>query len=160
MTAADRSAHEDAGLDVAHRLAEVRARAAAACRRAGRGADEVRLIGVAKTVDLERIRAAAAAGDEWVVLFETGRSELAPFSPFRRLEMRISDGRGLHASIVSDPSTGGPAFTVEVVQLDPATGDWVNDAEPLAASTSYPTRQEWDDAIGALRRGKLPPARP
>ena len=108
----------------------------------------------------ERIRAAAAAGDEWVVLFETGRSELAPFSPFRRLEMRISDGRGLHASIVSDPSTGGPAFTVEVVQLDPATGDWVNDAEPLAASTSYPTRQEWDDAIGALRRGKLPPARP
>jgi pyridoxal phosphate enzyme (YggS family) len=62
VTAADRSADEDAGLDVAHRLADVRTRAAAACRRAGRASDEVRLIGVTKTVDPERIRAAAAAG--------------------------------------------------------------------------------------------------
>ena len=107
----------------------------------------------------QRIRVAASAGEEWVVLFETGRTEFAPFSPYRRLEMRVADGRGLHASIVPDPSTGEPVYAVEIVQLDPATGDWVSDAEPLTGPASYPTRSEWDRALADLRGGELPPTR-
>jgi len=107
----------------------------------------------------QRIRAAASAGQEWVVLFETGRTEFAPLSPYRRLEMRLADGRGLHASIAPDPSTGDPVYAVEIVQLDPATGDWVNDAEPPADPATYPTRSEWDRAIADLRSGELPRSR-
>lgn len=107
----------------------------------------------------QRIRAAAGAGEEWVVLFETGRTEFAPLSPYRRLEMRVADGRGLHASIVPDPSTGDPVYAVEIVQLDPATGDWVHDAEPPAGPATYQTRSEWDRALADLRGDEPPPAR-
>src|SRR5256712_12884089 len=48
--------------DVRDNLERVRERIARAAARAGRRADDVLLIGVSKTVDLERIRAALAAG--------------------------------------------------------------------------------------------------
>ena len=48
--------------DLPQRLAEVRDRIARAAGRAGRSADEVRLIAVSKTYPVERVRAAAAAG--------------------------------------------------------------------------------------------------
>jgi PLP dependent protein len=48
--------------DVKANLDRVRERVARAAARAGRRADDVLLIGVSKTVDLERIRAAVAAG--------------------------------------------------------------------------------------------------
>lgn len=49
-------------IDVAANLRAVQDSIAAACRRAGRAPAEVLLIGVSKTVDLDRIRAAIAAG--------------------------------------------------------------------------------------------------
>jgi hypothetical protein len=104
-----------------------------------------------------RIREAGEVGEDWVVLFETSRAELAPLAPYRRLEMRRADGLGVHASISLDPGTGGPAFVVEVVQLDPATGDWINDAESSVGATTYATREEWEHAIAAIHRtGRLP----
>jgi pyridoxal phosphate enzyme (YggS family) len=48
--------------DIATNLERVRERLAGAAARAGRRADDVLLIGVSKTVDVERIRAAVAAG--------------------------------------------------------------------------------------------------
>jgi len=99
----------------------------------------------------QRIREAATAGDEWVVLFETGRPDLAPFSPYRRLEMRLTDGLGLHAWITVDPSTGSPSYAVEALQLDPATGDWVHEAERSADSATYETRDEWERAVSEMR---------
>jgi pyridoxal phosphate enzyme (YggS family) len=47
---------------IAHNLAAIRAAIEAACRRAGRDPAAVRLVAVSKTVDLERIRQAVAAG--------------------------------------------------------------------------------------------------
>jgi pyridoxal phosphate enzyme (YggS family) len=47
---------------IAHNLAEARAAIAAAAHRAGREPAAVRLVAVSKTVDLERLRAAIAAG--------------------------------------------------------------------------------------------------
>jgi PLP dependent protein len=49
-------------IDVAANLRAVQESIATACRRAGRAPSEVLLIGVSKTVDLDRIRAAIAAG--------------------------------------------------------------------------------------------------
>lgn len=49
-------------IDIAANLRAVEETVAAACRRAGRAPDDVLLIAVSKTVDLERIRAAVAAG--------------------------------------------------------------------------------------------------
>jgi pyridoxal phosphate enzyme (YggS family) len=49
---------------IARNLEAVRNAIAAACRRAGRDPGEVRLVAVSKTVDLDRIRAAIAAGQD------------------------------------------------------------------------------------------------
>ncbi|HEU4366706.1 MAG TPA: YggS family pyridoxal phosphate-dependent enzyme [Methylomirabilota bacterium] len=49
-------------LDIPGNLARVRERLARAAERSGRRAEDVLLIGVSKTVDVERIRAAVAAG--------------------------------------------------------------------------------------------------
>ncbi len=49
-------------VDIAGNLARVRERIARAAERAGRRAEDVLLVGVSKTVDVERIRAAVAAG--------------------------------------------------------------------------------------------------
>ena len=49
-------------LDIASNLERVRERLARAAERAGRRPDDVLLIAVSKTVDVERIRAAVAAG--------------------------------------------------------------------------------------------------
>jgi hypothetical protein len=43
------------------------------------------------------------------------------------------------------------------VQLDPATGDWVNEAEPSAAAT-YQTKDEWEMAIARIRGRGDPPS--
>jgi pyridoxal phosphate enzyme (YggS family) len=51
-----------ATLDIRANLEHVQAAIAAACRRAGRSPDGVLLIGVSKTVEIERIRAAIQAG--------------------------------------------------------------------------------------------------
>jgi pyridoxal phosphate enzyme (YggS family) len=48
--------------DIADNVARVRERLARAAQRAGRRVDDVLLIGVSKTVDVERIRAAVSAG--------------------------------------------------------------------------------------------------
>jgi PLP dependent protein len=50
--------------DLPARLTEVRGRIARAAARCGRRADEVRLVAVSKTYPLERVRAAAAAGQQ------------------------------------------------------------------------------------------------
>ena len=49
-------------MDIKTNLEAVQESIASACRRAGRAPGEVLLIAVSKTVDLERIRAAVAAG--------------------------------------------------------------------------------------------------
>ena len=49
---------------IAQNLEEVRAAIAAAARKAGRDPGSVRLVAVSKTVDLERLRAAIAAGQD------------------------------------------------------------------------------------------------
>lgn len=103
---------------------------------------------------IRRIQAARERGQPWTVLYETGSG--FPPLPYRRLEMHVADGVGLHAFIELDPGTGQPVYGLEAVQLDPATGDWGMDAPQLAERRLLSSRQDWERAIDELR-GRLFP---
>jgi len=100
---------------------------------------------------IRRIREGRERGAEWVVIYETETGGGMPISPYRRLEMKIPDGIGLHVFIESDPETGGPLFGVETIQLDPQTGDWLPDAQSLSARQTFPEPGPWEIVIEALR---------
>ena len=97
-----------------------------------------------------RIRAARARGDEWTVVYETGSPD-GPLPPYRRLEMRLSDGAALHVFVEFDPDTGGPLYGLEAVQLDPQTADWVTDADPLWERATFRDPAAWRAETERLR---------
>ncbi len=100
---------------------------------------------------MERARAARERGDEWVLLHESGTLSRAPAVPYRRLEMRVRDGAGLHVFVQQDPTTAGPLFGVEAVQLDPHTGDWLTEAAPWARSETFTRPEPWQRLVEELR---------
>lgn len=108
----------------------------------------------ARASALERIRHAREAGEPWVVLYETalaGAGAGSPAPPYRRLEMRLADGFGLHVFVEVDPDTARPVYGVEALQLDPQTGDWVHEAARLAERRTSPDPGPWEAAIQELR---------
>ena len=106
---------------------------------------------VARRQAIERIQAARERGDAWVVLHESGTPEQAPAVPYRRLEMHLGDGSGLHVFVQQDPETAAPVYAVEPVQLDPRTGDWLHEARQWAEPRTFPRREPWADLIRELR---------
>ncbi|MGH2688389.1 MAG: hypothetical protein ACRDKW_06235 [Actinomycetota bacterium] len=96
----------------------------------------------------ERIRVARERGEAVVMVYETGRRGVPPY---RRLEMRLSDGAGIHSFVELDPETGNPVYGLEQIQLDPQTGDWVTDAEALTSRTLFADAQAW--AVGVAAAG-------
>jgi hypothetical protein len=98
---------------------------------------------------IRRIREGRERGERWVVLYETGSGY--PPMPYRRLEMHLPSGVGLHACIEADPATLGPRYSVEAVRLDPATGDWLAGTEPVSERQTFATAGEWREAVEALR---------
>jgi len=93
---------------------------------------------------LRRIREARERGDEWVVVYETGRPMVPPY---RRLEMRLADGAGIHAFVELDPESGGPLWGMESIQLDAQTGDWVAEAGELAVRRTFSDAASWADGV-------------
>lgn len=100
---------------------------------------------------IDKIVAAGERGDAWVTVYETAELRDFPTPPYRSLEMRLSDGVALHIFVEVDPETGNPLFGVEVVQLDPRTGDWVTGAEPLVERATFTDVQSWRAAVEELR---------
>lgn len=99
---------------------------------------------------VRRVREARRAGLPWVVLRETAGTD--PFvAPYDRLEMHVPSGTGLHAFVELGPEMDRPRFGVEVLQLDPRTGDPVSDAAPPAELRTYGDRYRWEGAIEELR---------
>ena len=94
----------------------------------------------------ERIRSAREAGATFVMVYETGSRGIPPY---RRLEMRLADGAGIHSFVELDPETGNPVYGLEQIQLDPQTGDWVTDAESLVSRTMFPDEAAWAAGIVA-----------
>ncbi|MGH2659514.1 MAG: hypothetical protein ACRDHS_07565 [Actinomycetota bacterium] len=99
---------------------------------------------------VRRVRQARRAGLPWVVLRETAGTD--PFvAPYDRLEMHVPSGTGLHAFVELGPEMDRPRFGVEVLQLDPRTGDPVSDAAPPAELRTYGDRYRWEGTIEELR---------
>ena len=111
------------------------------------------LAGPAERADrLARVAAAAGDGDAWVLVSETGSAASAGYVPWVRVEMHVPTGAGLSQTVEADPTTGLPRFRLEVVRLDPATGDRLDPVDDLAMEESFEDRAEWTAAIEAQRR--------
>lgn len=99
-----------------------------------------------------RIRLARERGEAWVTLEESGvpGDPPVPFpEPYRRTEMHLPDGRGLHLSVEEDPGTGRPVYGLQVVRLDPSTGAWLGDE---GDRRTFPDATAWRDEADRARR--------
>jgi hypothetical protein len=101
---------------------------------------------------IRRVREAGQTRLPWVVLRETAGAA-GPFAaPYDRLEMHVPTGVGLHAFVELGPEMDRPRFGVEVLKLDPRTGDRVSDIGPPAELRTYGDRDRWQEAIEEVRR--------
>lgn len=109
-------------------------------------------VGASRNERLDRIRAAAEAGEGWVRVEEIGSRETAGMMPWTWVEMHVGSGAGLRQTMEADPMTGAPVYSLEVVPLDPATGDHLpvpTDVVSVIDTFSDPT--EWITAVEAKR---------
>jgi hypothetical protein len=101
---------------------------------------------------LGRIRAAAEAGDAWVRVEEIGSRETAGMVPWTWVEMHVPTGAGLRQTLEADPMTGAPRYSLEVVPLDPATGDQLPvPPDVVTVSETFGDPTEWMAAVEARR---------
>jgi hypothetical protein len=72
--------------------------------------------------------------------------------PWSWVEMHVRSGAGVRQTMEADPMTGAPVYSLEVVPLDPATGDYLpipTDVVSVVETFSDPT--EWMAAVEAKR---------
>ena len=105
---------------------------------------------------LRMIRRARSAGEPTVTLWETGDEELVP--PYRRVEMAVATGRAVVRLTEQQADRVEPLFVVEGVQLDPDTGEGV-DEEPLSPRREFTDPDLWRRAADELRASLLTPDR-
>ncbi len=106
----------------------------------------------ARAERLARLAAAAQEGSAWVLVSESGSPASAGLVPWVRLEMHVPTGTGLSQTVEADPDTGAAFFRLEVVRLDPVTGERLEPDGDLAMEESFEDRAEWTAAIEAQRR--------
>ena len=106
----------------------------------------------ARNERLARIRAAAEAGEPWVRVEEIGSKETAGMVPWSWIEMHGPSGAGLRQTLEADPTTGAPRYSLEVVPLDPATGDRLpTPPDVVTVEESFDDPTEWMAAVEAKR---------
>jgi hypothetical protein len=101
-----------------------------------------------------RIREGGDRGDAWVTLYEEGVPGLPYPQPYRRIEMRVADGAGLHLFVEEDPGTGAPRYGIEFLSLDPDTGDPVDEPRDRRM---FEDRGEWERTLEEARQAPGPP---
>ena len=100
----------------------------------------------------EAARRIAEAGDgpTWVTLAEAGDDGPAAATGFQRIEMRVPDGLGMHTYVDIDPTTFLPLYGIEILQLEPTTGEHLGtDARP--ERQQFADREKWLAAIAAVK---------
>ena len=103
---------------------------------------------------LQRIRTAAEAGEPWVRVEEIGSKETAGMVPWTWVEMHVPTGAGLRQTLEADPMTGAPLYSLEVVPLDPATGDRLPVPPDVVSVEEFNDPTEWMAAVEA-KRGQI-----
>ena len=97
-----------------------------------------------------RVSEAMAQGEEWVVIREAPPWLQSPFPPWRRLEMHLPEGNGLHTWVEESLGDEGVEYGVEVVKLDPGTGRWLS-GQPVVDRQTFSEYSVWQDAVEALK---------
>ena len=106
----------------------------------------------ARAERLGRIRAAAEAGEAWVRVEEIGSRDTAGMVPWSWIEMHVPSGAGLRQTLEADPTTGAPRYSLEVVPLDPATGDRLPTPDDVVVvEESFDDPTEWMTAVETKR---------
>jgi len=101
---------------------------------------------------LGRIRAAAEAGEPWVRVEEIGSKETVGMVPWTWVEMHVPTGAGIQQTLEADPMTGAARYSLEVVPLDPATGDRLPvPADVVGVEESFSDPTEWMAAVESKR---------
>jgi hypothetical protein len=109
----------------------------------------------ARAERLGRIRAAAEAGEAWVRVEEIGSRDTAGMVPWSWIEMHVASGAGLRQTLEADPTTGAPRYSLEVVPLDPTTGDRLpTPPDVVAVEESFDDPTEWMTAV-ERKRGQI-----
>ncbi len=103
---------------------------------------------------LQRIRSAAEVGEPWVRVEEIGSKETAGMVPWTWVEMHVPTGAGLRQTLEADPMTGAPLYSLEVVPLDPATGDRLPVPPDVVSVEEFNDPTEWMAAVEA-KRGQI-----
>ena len=100
----------------------------------------------------EAARRIAQAGDGpgWVTLAEAGDDGPSAATGFQRIEMRVPDGLGMHTYIDIDATTFLPLYGIEILQLEPTTGEHL-DTNARPERQQFTDREQWLAAIAALK---------
>ncbi len=108
------------------------------------------LAGERQQAEAARRIAEAGAGPAWVLLAESAADDSGAATGFRRIEMHLPDGLGVHSFTDIDASTFLPLYWIETLQLDPATGEFTGN-EAFLERRQFSDRVEWVDALAAIR---------
>lgn len=112
-------------------------------------------VGAARAERLGRIQAAAESGEAWVRVEEIGSKETAGLVPWTWTEMHVPSGAGLRQTLEADQTTGAPRYSLEVVPLDPATGDRLpTPPDVVSVEESFDDAAEWIAAV-ERKRGQI-----
>jgi hypothetical protein len=93
---------------------------------------------------------ARARGLQWVVIHETRPWLQSPFPPWRRMQMHLPEGTGLHEWVEESLDGAGVEYGVEVVWLDPQTGQWLPD-HPIQNRRTFSDYGAWREAVDGLK---------
>ncbi|HDH02873.1 MAG TPA: hypothetical protein ENH15_01345 [Actinobacteria bacterium] len=94
--------------------------------------------------------AEAGKGPAWVLIGEAGDDGPDAATGFRRIEMRVPDGLGMHTYVDIDATTFLPLYGIEVLQLDPTTGEHA-EGQARPERTEFADRQVWLTAIAEFK---------
>jgi hypothetical protein len=97
-----------------------------------------------------RVGEARARRQEWVTIHETGVWRESPVPPYARVELHLPEGTGLHLWVEESLERAGVEYGVEVVQLDPQTGQWLT-GRPISDRRTFSEYGAWKEAVRELR---------
>jgi hypothetical protein len=103
---------------------------------------------------IDRIAAAAAAGQDWVVLEKGAPPTSWPPLPSTTLEMHLPSGRALQQITEVDMETGEPRFALRELTVDPQTGEPEPD-QTVSPLEYFGNVNDWREAIAVRRAGFL-----
>jgi hypothetical protein len=102
---------------------------------------------------LADIAAAAARGEVWVVVEQTGEPQSFSVMPFTKVEMHVPSGRALKQSVEQDERSGGARFRLEEVAVDRETGQPIDTGARQAGVQEFDNVDQWVLATRERRRG-------